>query len=371
MNHHRQQGLFIGAFPTYGYFKDPDDYHRLIIDDTAAEIVRMIFSKYLDGRSILGITKDLNAMGVPNPTKYKQSLGWNFRTKSDNNDGLWCDRTVRRILQNEIYIGNMVQGKNRTISYKVHVCRSVPKEEWYIVENTHEPIIDRKTFETAQMMLNRTSRSLPFMGCVDIFSGLLFCADCGKPMCKKTNRMSYGVYEYYRCSTKSKRGGCSNHTIRRDKLYEAILAYLQMMVNIYLDNDTLIENCQRFKKRNESSYQSVIQERIAERQRYENAIIELYPDWKNGDITREEYTDLKRAIEARIVNINAMIDDLKQRNESLKQLPEGIRNDKKIQQHSIPCLSRFLLIALIDRICINENNNISIKTKFHDEFRTQ
>ena len=342
----------------------------MIIDETAAEVVRMIFNKYLDGRSILGITKDLNAMGVPNPTKYKQSLGWKFRTKADYNDGLWCDRTVRRILQNEIYIGNMVQGKNRTISYKVHVCRSVPKEEWYVVENTHEPIIDRKTFETVQIMLNRTSRSLPFKGCIDIFSGLLFCADCGKPMCKKTNRMPYGTYEYYRCSTKSKRGGCSNHTIRKDKLERAILVFLQTLIDINADKERikqafLINHNHTTKNSNQST---LIQSKVIERKKYENARLELYPDWKNGDISYEEYIDLKQAIEERIQLIDKDIENIKQAQNNLKSLRATSENVLLNKLQLFDRLSRSLLVNTIDRILVFEDNHIIIKTKCNYDY---
>ena len=133
LNNHRRQGKFIGAFACYGYMKNPDDNHKLIIDDEAAEVVRMIFQKFIGGMSLMGITKELNALGIPNPTVYKQQKGLNFHARNGKNDGLWCDRTVRRILQNQMYIGNMVQGVNKTVSYKVHECKAVPKDDWIIV----------------------------------------------------------------------------------------------------------------------------------------------------------------------------------------------------------------------------------------------
>lgn len=294
LNSHRRQGKFIGSFPAYGFFKDPTDYHKLIIDEKAAAIVRMIFEKFISGRSILGITKDLNSLGIPNPTLYKQQLGWNFRPNAYDNSGKWSDNTVRRILQNEMYIGNMVQGKNRTVSYKVHECRSVPKEEWFVVENTHEPIIDRKTFDAVQSILSRNCRSLTGKRNLDLFSGLLFCADCGRPMCKKTNRMPYGTYEYYRCSSKSKYGECSNHTIRRDKLIESLLVYFQVMERIVFENDIVFQSSNRCSGK--SVLANLLQSKINERNKSEKAKSELYIDWKNGEITHEEYIDFKKRI---------------------------------------------------------------------------
>ncbi len=196
LDNHRRMGKFIGAFPTYGYQKSPDDYHRLMIDEEAAEVVRWIYQQFVGGNSIIGIVKELNAVGIPNPTLYKQQKGMNFAARGGKNDGLWCDRTVRRILKNEMYIGNMVQGKNKTISYKIHEVRSVPKEEWIVVDNTHDPIIDRDTFDKVQARFGSHVRSSPITQQVDLFAGLVRCADCGAVMSKKTIKLPYKTYHY-------------------------------------------------------------------------------------------------------------------------------------------------------------------------------
>ena len=141
----RKQGKFIGSFATYGYLKDADDHHKLVVDEKAAEVVRTIFKWFIEGKSVIGITKNLNALGIPNPSEYKRQKGFNYKHTNKNNDGLWCDSTVRRMLRNQMYIGNMVQGKNTNLSYKIKKCRAKPKEEWIIVEGTHEPIIDKET----------------------------------------------------------------------------------------------------------------------------------------------------------------------------------------------------------------------------------
>ena len=114
----RKKGLFIGSFAPYGYLKDPNDRHKLIVNNETAEVVRTIFQKFAHGESLLGITKYLNNAGIPNPSTYKRMNEPTYCHGSSNiNDGLWSDKTVRRILQSEVYIGNMVQGKNNKISY--------------------------------------------------------------------------------------------------------------------------------------------------------------------------------------------------------------------------------------------------------------
>ena len=365
LNNHRKQGKFIGSFPSYGFFKDPNDHHKLIVDENAAAVIRMIFEKFISGRSILGITKDLDSLGIPNPTLYKQQLGWNYRLKNYVNSSQWSDRTVRRILQNEMYIGNMVQGKNRTVSYKVHEYRSVPKNEWVVVEDTHEPIISKETFDLAQSLFSRPIRSSPLTQNVDLLSGLIFCADCGKPMCKSnsmiSNSRSGKMYCYYRCTTRSKHGGCSFHTIRRDKLLDALLKYIQIMEQILVDANKLCSALKDHKKKKESPQKRILDARIVERERYLNAQFELYPDWKSGAITREEFITMKCALSDKIAKLNLIIAGIKA---NLKSHDSKSDANECVQSTGVRSLSRKLLIELVDRIDIYEDYHIRIVTKF-------
>ena len=239
----RKQGKFIGSFATYGYLKDPDDHHKLVIDDEAAEVVRTIFKWFIEGKSVIGITKSLNSLGIPNPSEYKRQKGFNYKHTNKNNDGLWCDSTVRRMLRNQMYIGNMVQGKNTNLSYKIKKCRAKPKDEWIIVEGTHEPIIDKETFEKAQSLFNRNTRTSPKKTEVDLFSGFVKCADCHRAMSKKINNHAYGVYKYYRCVTASKKSktACSPHSIRIDVLEKTVLSSIQNMIDTAIELEKILD----------------------------------------------------------------------------------------------------------------------------------
>ena len=159
----RERGEFIGAFAPYGYKKDPNDKNSLIVDEEAAEVVKSIYHWFVnEGYSKMGIAKRLNQMGEPNPEAYKKKKGFKYNNpNSDKNDGLWSASTIVRILQNEVYTGVMVQGRNRVISYKVHKQINVPEEEWFVVPNTHEAIIDRETFEKAQAYISATQGQPP------------------------------------------------------------------------------------------------------------------------------------------------------------------------------------------------------------------
>ncbi len=137
----RKLGEFIGAFAPYGYDKKQDNSDVLVVDPEAAGIVKDIFNWYADGlMSLSAIVKKLNTFGIPNPTKYKNQKGLNLMNPAGN-DGLWSASSVRRILTNEVYLGRMVQGREEVINYKVHKSRKVPREDWFVVEGTHEPYL--------------------------------------------------------------------------------------------------------------------------------------------------------------------------------------------------------------------------------------
>ena len=146
-----ENGEFIGAFAPYGYAKDPEDKNVLIVDEDAAQVVRDIFSWYVnDGMSKMGIVRRLNELGVPNPTAYKRSKGIRYNNPhAKENSGLWCTGTVKGILEDAIYIGTMRQGRQRVISYKVHKRMAISEEEWVTVENAVPFLIDRELFEKA------------------------------------------------------------------------------------------------------------------------------------------------------------------------------------------------------------------------------
>ena len=375
LNVSRKQGKFIGSFACYGYKKDPNDRHKLIIDDEAAEVVRMIYRLFLEGKGVLGIVKTLNALGIPNPAAYKKLQGLNYNhTSGNNNDGTWCDQTVRRILKNEMYIGNMVQGKNTTVSYKIKQCRPVPKSDWIIVEGTHEPIIDKDTFYKVQSLFGTDSfvRKSLLTNEVELFTGLVKCADCHRAMSKKTNRFDYGTYSYYRCVTNNKRGGCFPHSVRIDKLEQAVLYTIKAMIKTALELEAfLLEVEERAKKQPEGNLLNrTIDKKIAEREKYKEMSLSLYPDWKSGIITQEEYTKLKESIAEKIRELDQAIEELQKEGTkpSKKDMKDNEFLNHFLQYATIDKLTRPIVVELIDSILVHGNGNITINFKFTDAY---
>lgn len=369
----RKQGKFIGSFATYGYLKDPDDYHKLVIDDEAAEVVRTIFKWFIEGKSVIGITKNLNALGIPNPSEYKRQKGFNYKHTNKNNDGLWCDSTVRRMLRNQMYIGNMVQGKSTNLSYKIKKCRAKPKDEWIIVEGTHEPIIDKETFEKAQSLFNRNTRTSPKKTEVDLFSGFVKCADCHRAMSKKVNNHAYGVYRYYRCVTASKKSktACSPHSIRIDVLEKTVLSSIQNMIDTAVELEKILDKINKQAVKNGDTLTKKALDKLkSDRENIKKISLDLYPDYKANIITLDEYTTLKENMASKIADLDIKIAEYEKTIEAEKstQINQSDFIKKFTQFGKIDKLNRPILCELVDSILVHKNGDITINFKFMDVY---
>lgn len=368
----RKRGYFIGSFAKYGYKKDPADHHKLVIDEAAAQTVRTIFDLYLKGSGIRTIVRCLNENGIPNPSTYKQQQGFNYQSRAIGKSALWSDKTVRRTLQDEMYIGNMVQGKYRKISYKDKAIRACDEIDWIRVEGTHEAIIRPDDFDRVQRMLKKGAKTSPVSGEIDLFSGLLKCADCGHALIKKTNRNPDKTYIYYRCSSHCKcKTACSAHTIRYEKLYNAVLATIQQMVDIAVNADEVIREMRQHQLAAESvDITKQIKAQEQELEKVKQFLADLYPDYKNGILNKEQYLMNKQKYEQEQVRLSQSIKRLK----ATSSAPANNNTSENefimhFKRHgNIDRLTRPLLTELIDRITVSESGDLDITFNFRDAF---
>ena len=374
LNHNRQQGKFIGSFACYGYKKSDDNHHKLVIDPETAPIVRDIYSRFISGESVLSITRHLNSLGIPNPSAYKSMNNPNYKPQSSSS--LWVDSTVRRILSNEMYIGNMVQGKSEKISYKIKQTRGIDKDKWIIVENTHQPIIDPDTFHKAQSLFNKSTRISPKADYVDLFSGFMRCSNCNFALNKKTNTHSYGTYEYYRCTTRTKKGKntCeSGHTIRIDKLEKAVLKSLQFMIKTAIDMDEIIKNTNLSGKirTDETLLERKLQKESTQLEKYKSAMVDLYPDYKCGILSQDEYLLFKANISEKIASLQK---EITKTQEQIKKCHTGAVEENDFiasfkKYGTIEKLTRPMLVELLDCILVHKGGDITIRWKFRDTYQ--
>ena len=367
----RRNGQYIGAFAPYGYVKHPKDKHQLIIDPDAAEIVKLIFSLFLKGTSKRAIALYLNEHGVPSPSAYKLQKGIPVSTRGYD-DPMWGARMIHSILTNPTYTGDLAQGRSRVKSYKVHEVESVPREEWVEVAGTHESIIDYETFDKVQALLQRDTRTSPKGREVHLFSGFLKCADCGRAI---TRSVGNNNNVYYACSTYKNRSrtACTMHSIKHNRLEAAVLFAVQQQIHLAVSYSEMIAriNTAPVKKSQSIRLEELIaakERELAKISRYKQS---LYQDWKDGEITQQDYRDMKADYERQII---ALTDVLARLNAERAELANGVKSEHPAlvaftKHQNIDQLSRELLVELIDHIKVYENGNISVRFKFADEFR--
>ena len=272
--------------------------------------------------------------------------------------------------------GTTVQGKRRTKSYKVHKVEQVPEEEWVRVENTHEPIIDKEIFEKAQELSKRDTKVSQKTKELSIWAGFLKCADCKRAMNKKSSTNKSGSkYEYYICSTYRKKSNnlCTKHSIKVENLEKAVLKAINFHIDLLIDTEEIVKQINDVgasTARPQIIYNMII-EKQNEISKISNFKRTLYEDWKNEDITREEYLEYKQKYENDIERLNQNIERLE--NEKQKYESQSINSNEWIEKFKekkgIIELSRDIMMELIDCIYVKENGDIKIKFKFEDEFK--
>lgn len=379
LNGKKKRGKFVGSFPSYGYVKDEKDKHKLVIDEVAADIVRKIFDWHVNlGLGKIAICHKLNDLGILNPTGHKKiELGQNYENCGMiDNTYTWTPSTVRNILKNEVYIGNTVQGKRRVKSYKIHKIENVPEEEWVRVKNTHDPIIDKDTFEKAQELSRRDIKASQKTNKLSVWAGFLKCNDCRRAMNKKSSTNKSGSkYEYYICSTYRKKSNklCTKHSIKQENLEKAVLEAINLHIDSLIDIEEIVEqiNNSSFQNTKNENIERMITTKQNEVSKISNFKMRLYEDWKNEYITREEYIEYKQKYEKDIERLKQNIERLQ--NEKEKYENQNVSGSKWIQkfkeQKGITELSREIMLELIDCIYVHENGDITIKFKFEDEFK--
>lgn len=219
----RKQGQYLGAFPLYGYQKDPNHHNSLIIDPEASKTVREIFFLYKSGMGVQSIANALNKQSIPNPTAYKQQLEDGIQVFKRLNSGVWSRSTVSRILDNEMYAGHMIQGRYQKLSYKERQIVKVPEEKWVKVENTHPAIIPQSLYDEVAQMRHAAYKAPINSQSVNPLAGLLCCGHCGSSMIKSSN--GSGRY-YFRCRRYASAGGCACQSVRLDLLEKEVLQYI-------------------------------------------------------------------------------------------------------------------------------------------------
>ena len=368
----RANGEFLAPFASYGYLKSPDDKHKLVIDDYAAEVVRGIFALKLKGYSQQTIAEHLNRRQVLAPAEYKKSLGLKYKTGfAAKTSGKWTAGTVRGILQNPLYIGPLVQGKRGTPNYKIKQMRVRKEEDWVIVEKNHDPIIDPLAFRAVQQMLERDTRKSPSQDTVFPLSGVLFCADCGRSMSRRTVTRGSKKFSYYVCTTNKRGQGCSSHSFEQSKLELAVLHAIRAQVMLVVEMEQLLEEigAQSMQGAKEKRIGLMIAQKKTDIDRYQDYRMNLYEALRDELIGQEEYERMRTKYTLLIDESRTAIEEMEK---SLQEAQAGVDGDRLWMEQFIKYkddteLTREMVIALVDRIYVSEDKRIRIEFNFQNE----
>ena len=367
----REKGEYIGAYAPYGYLKNPENKNYFIIDEYAADIVRKIFAWKIEGFSLNAIANKLSIRHVQLPKIYKQAIGIKFYSGfQTSSDPKWSSVQIKRILTNEVYIGNMVQGKQEKISYKLKERVKKPEEEWVKVLNTHPAIVKKSDFELVQRLLKFDGRATLKNGPSNLFLGFLFCGDCKAPMMRKVNIYKGKKKAFYICQTKGKGGNCTRHSIQEDVLKKIVLKEIQAYMAVFLDYERSMESIQEIEIDGMQviGYDMQISKLQEEYNKYYDLKMALYDDLKTGLIDKTEFDEFTAIYSEKCKELDQMLEYQK---EIVKDIFSGsvsakveIENWKKAME--LTELNRSLLAMTVDAIYVFEDKKLEIHFRYQD-----
>ncbi len=374
-----KKGDFMQGHAPYGYVKNPNDKYRFLIDEEAAKVIRLIFKMFLENNGYGTISNYLNDNNYLCPSRYKcevQNIKYRSPTCTDDNinEKRWTIIAVKRILTNQVYCGDQIQCKQRVLSHKNHKAVRTQKEEWVIVENTHEAIISREDFNKVQKIIdNKTYPSNKRMQ-VNYYAGHLYCKECGRFMLRKyTGRRKSNPnilnYTYY-CSTRYRicKDDCIENKIKSEDLDKIVLKAIKHQIKLYLKVDTLIDEI--IEKRNSSNTKTTldnIERKLNEKRKIKQ---KFYEDWKLGIISKEDYLNFVKSNEN---TINILTERYKKYSDKLSEennLEDKKSLFKKIEKYKdIKEVNKELIDDMIDKIYSYGNNKVEIIFKYKDEYK--
>lgn len=360
----QQKGQFIGGKPMYGYKMHPTEKNKIIIDEEVAPIVRRIFAMALSSMSCRQIATVLNEEGIPTPATY---CGWQRRKKGPYS-GFWSSERISEMLKNETYIGNMVQGKSIKISYKSQKCIRQDQSKWVIVENTHEPLVEKETFLKVRQLLNSRNhtrnRTYDFL-----LKGMIFCHECGYPLAVINRKTAAGEDRlFFVCRTYqrfTKAGICSCHCMKEQTVTNAVIEKVREICQSYLQPDKLqsIALAAMEQENRENNLESEIQNVQNKIYNLTINLDKMYMDRLNGLLAEADFERMYQRLKMERTTLEEKLKEM----EMMQQNP--IKSDilaKELVQRYLNSAytSRELLVSLIERIELTEQKQIIIKFRF-------
>ena len=369
----QKQGEYMCSIPAYGYKRHPTVKNKLVIDEQVRDIVEKIFDMYANGYGSVEIVNFLNSNKYLSPTGYRKTGLVQEQNKTNYN---WNEVTLCNMLKNEVYIGNTVQNKRSIISYKVKKFRTVDKEEHIRVENTHEPIIDKDTFEKVGCIIEKrgTNTKLKYDY---LLRGLLYCYHCKRKLqivLKKNSKRNSKSHPYITCSDAKERG-CYPLNMNYEKFEKHIIYVVKKICQIYADKEIFYSIYEKYQNKTldiREGYKKKIEQIDKAIFDINNNLDKMYMDKLRGVLQEEDYirvsqkfnlertklNDQKQELEQKLVGTEDKI-ETKNHTKEEKELDELIENFLKLEK-----VEKIYLYRLINKIEIDKDKNIYIYFNF-------
>ena len=364
----RRDGKFIGSKPCYGYMRDPKDKGHLIIDPNTAQYVKLIFELRSNDIGISEIATRLTKLRAPTPSSYKNKIISTI-TKEEY---VWSIHSVKKILENRMYTGDMVQHTQTKISYKSKKKIKLDQSLWVIVENTHEPLVDKEIFRIINKKRDNHNRKVEVKTKrpIRLLEGLIYCKECGNRLGviyrKNHNYWTINCNRYARDPIREK---CKTHFFPYDNFEEEVLEQLKILLsNLFKELNVKELNAEIINGTNlgTKSFDEIKKSIEKDILKLSSNIQTAYQDRIDGNITLESYKMIvspyeqkKRILKDKLEEIELEI--LKRKNGANK-IPNYTKKIKELLNIEKP--NRDLLFAIIDRIEADEYRNVTIKFKY-------
>lgn len=371
----RRQGDYVGPSVPFGYRRSETDRNKLVTDRPAANIVRLIFAKKIEGLSNLQIAAFLNERKVPTPIRYKQENGGHANSAFQvYSMPRWYGTTVRRILENEVYTGTLLQGKTYRPNYKIRKPVARPQKDWFRKENAHEAVISRRDFDLVQDILDTDTHQSAGQETIYPFSGLVVCGSCRQNCSRKQTVKKSKSYFYYGCYLSGHTACCKGFCINESRLEQTVTTTLRQYINCLSDREQFLSHPENAPGRQPEAAALTQETRRAEAalQKYRHFLASLYEDYHDGLLNRSEYLDLRDTYQEQADELTESLADMARQQETLNTAPAANSSliDKFRKYMDSPVPSRRLLVSMVKKIYIYPKNRIHIVFRFPDEFES-
>ena len=376
----QSKGEFLGAHVPYGYSRPDDGTYKLVVDEEAALVIRQIYQWKVEGLSDTAIARRLNDMGIPSPSKYKYLKGEWKNARYNNN--IWQRQAIKAITENEVYLGHKIYGKIQASLYEGKRKSRVPRDEWTIIENDHEQIIDQETFdivharrlEVYKEFTERLEQNKHFENTENIFKDIAICGDCKCKLVRRRRIKNDELYYYFSCTTYETNSGykCTRKHIVETDMIKAVYAAIRSQIDMVASVDDILRkvNSDASYENRKDNLANEIRKVKAQIERLTSLRSSLYDDYIEQLLTEQEYLYAKIKYEKDEVALKDRLNELllqqKKYDQTYSYENQWLSSFRAFRDEKE--LTKEMVAALIETVELYADRSIQINFKFKDEY---